>query len=133
MREEESVQNEVRINVNLHVALHLDGDTWVGYCPILDLASQGDTEESALVAVKEVIELWFESCLERGVLGKALEESGFQRVIHIGSVPVGVQDVAIEQPRIPALTNSEKNTQVTIELPAYIAAAMIGQLSHAPH
>ena len=80
------MQNEVKVSVNLQVALRLDGDAWVGYCPSLDMASQGDTEEEALNAVKEAVELWFESCLERGVLAQALEESGFKRVIH-GAVP----------------------------------------------
>lgn len=89
------MQNEIKISVNLQVDLRLDVDTWVGVCPSLDLASQGESEQLALKAITEAVEVWFESCLERGVLAQALEESGFQRVMHKEALPDGVNVVEI--------------------------------------
>lgn len=124
------MQNEVTVSMNLQVALHLDGDTWVGYCPALDLASQSESEEGALAAVKEMIELWVESCLERGVLGKALEESGFSRVHHGLAVESGAQTASIKERSIPS-SPDDRMAQVKIEMPAYIAAAILDSSPHA--
>ena len=126
------MQNEVKVSVNLQVALRLDGDAWVGYCPSLDMASQGDTEEEALNAVKEAVELWFESCLERGVLAQALEESGFKRVIHSAVLPSGLEAAGVPELAQSHSTAEANNKQISIELPAYIADAITSQVN-APH
>lgn len=47
---------------------------WVAYLPQLDLSSGGDTREEAIKNIKEAAGLWFESCVERGTIIKALEE-----------------------------------------------------------
>ena len=47
---------------------------WVAICPQLDVASQGSTARAAKACLQEAIELWFESCIERGVLDQALRE-----------------------------------------------------------
>ncbi len=54
-----------------------EGRTWVAYCQSLDLSSCGVTEEKALAAVSEAIDLWFDSCIRRGALEKALGELGW--------------------------------------------------------
>jgi len=54
-----------------------DGQAWVAYCQSLDLSSCDATPEAALDAVKEAIELWLESCIERGTLEDALFELGW--------------------------------------------------------
>lgn len=119
------MQNEVKVSVNLQVALRLDGDTWIGVCPALDLASQGETEDLALQAVTDAVEVWFESCLERGVLSQALESSGFTRVTRNVVAPDGVDTVGISAANPISESATAKSKQISIELPAYIAASLI--------
>ena len=42
----------------------------------LDVYSQGDTKEEAIINLGEAIHLFLKSCLDRGTLGAVLEECG---------------------------------------------------------
>ena len=46
--------------------------------PPLDVYSQGDTEEAALVNLAEALHLFIESCFERGALEEVLKDCGFR-------------------------------------------------------
>lgn len=70
-------QNSVSLSVSLQVQLRQEDDVWVAWCPAIDVASQADSPAEAESALREAIELWFDDCLERGVLQQALEEVGF--------------------------------------------------------
>ena len=61
-------------------ATRTEGDHWLGLCPSLRVSSIGDTEQEALRAVGEAVDLWLESCEERGTLIDALSELGFAPV-----------------------------------------------------
>jgi predicted RNase H-like HicB family nuclease len=50
---------------------------FVSSCPILDIHSQGETEESAKKNLVEAISLFLISCFERGTLDEVLKKSGF--------------------------------------------------------
>lgn len=50
------------------------------WCPVIDGATQARTKKQALENLREAVELWFESCVSRGVLDQALRESGIRRV-----------------------------------------------------
>ncbi len=41
---------------------------WVSLCPELDVASQGETPESALNSLKEAVELYVENAKELGMM-----------------------------------------------------------------
>ena len=45
----------------LTAIIEREGDTFVALCPELDIASQGDTVESARANLREAAELFFES------------------------------------------------------------------------
>ena len=47
-------------------------------CPALGVASQGMNVPEAKKNIVEAVELFIESCLERGVLNEVLENHGFQ-------------------------------------------------------
>ena len=54
-------------------------DKEVGYiaqCPALDVFSQGNTKDEAESNLKEALDLFVESCKERGVLVDVLKECG---------------------------------------------------------
>jgi predicted RNase H-like HicB family nuclease len=45
----------------LTALIEREGDGYVALCPEIDIASQGDTVESALASLKEALELFMES------------------------------------------------------------------------
>jgi len=67
------------INVRLTGFVRKDGKRrWISMCPSLDLVSQGSTKGEAESALREAIEVWVESCVERNTLGPALRELGWR-------------------------------------------------------
>ena len=50
----------------------------VAYCPILDVHTQGNTEEKAKKNLVEALSLFFISCFERGTLDSVLKKCGFR-------------------------------------------------------
>ena len=67
--------------VTMHVGLPVKftpRKRWVlASCPILDVHSQGDTEDEAKENLIEALHLFFLSCLERGTLDDVMRECGF--------------------------------------------------------
>ena len=55
-----------------------EGAYFVAVCPPLDVFSQGETEESALDNLAEALQLFIESCYERGTLEEVLKDCGFK-------------------------------------------------------
>jgi predicted RNase H-like HicB family nuclease len=69
------------IVLDVHLQAFVRRDTpkrWVATCPKVGVASQGKTADDARRCLQEAIELWFESCVERGVLDQALREANFR-------------------------------------------------------
>lgn len=52
----------------------------VASCPVLDVHSQGETEEQAKKNLVEALSLFLISCYERGTLDSILNECGFRAV-----------------------------------------------------
>jgi predicted RNase H-like HicB family nuclease len=50
---------------------------WIAICPVVGVVSQGKSDNDARRCLQEAVELWFESCVERGVLDQALREANF--------------------------------------------------------
>ena len=63
----------------LPVEIHFkpSGGHWLALCPGLDLITQGATFEQAQENLREMLWLFIESCLRRGVLEKVLGQAGF--------------------------------------------------------
>ena len=54
-----------------------EGAYYISVCPPLDVFSQGETEEAALANLAEALQLFVESCYERGTLEGVLKDCGF--------------------------------------------------------
>lgn len=68
------------IALEVHLQAFVRPDTtrrWVATCPMVGVVSQGRTAADARRCLQEAVELWFESCVERGVLDQALREANF--------------------------------------------------------
>ncbi|MYD92605.1 MAG: hypothetical protein F4Y02_02710 [Chloroflexi bacterium] len=66
--------------VKLSLRVRNEDRDWTAWCPAIDVATQAPTKQCALEGLGEAVELWFESCISRGVLDQALQDSGFRKV-----------------------------------------------------
>jgi predicted RNase H-like HicB family nuclease len=110
----------ITMTLRLEIATKQDGDQWLAWCRPIDVLSQGDSKEEAIASLKEAIDLWFESCMQRGVLDDALREAGFTRgkpgekppaeasIVHVGITPGPDSDFT--------------PSYIEVQIPAYIAA-----------
>jgi len=74
-------------------------DYYVIHCPLMDVYSQGETETKAIMNLKEAINLFIISCLERGTLEKVLAECGAQIVSKtLHKIPAGKRFINIPFP-----------------------------------
>lgn len=119
----------VKISFNLVCTIKRDAERrWVASCPKLDVFSQGRTEEQARAALKEAIELWIESCLERHTLDEALRECGFQKVSMSKEQAIQAREVIVIEPR-PSGDDAPLSTfNLSVTIPAYQAAAALAHV-----
>jgi len=66
------------ITFRLPFRVEREDDVWIASCDALDVVSQGDNREDAGHMLSEALQLFLESCLERGTLEDVLRESGFE-------------------------------------------------------
>ena len=58
---DDGTMSDMKITRQLTAVIEREGDVYVALCPELDIASQGDTVESAKKNLVEALELFFES------------------------------------------------------------------------
>ena len=68
----------LRVEFTVPAEVREEGAYYISVCPPLDVYSQGDTEEAALVNLAEALHLFIESCFERGTLEEVLKDCGFK-------------------------------------------------------
>lgn len=83
------------LSVKLKTWFRRDGGTWIAWCRSINVLSQAETKRGAVEAIREAVELWFESCVERGALAEALGEVGFVKASPGDAIPGAVDSVTI--------------------------------------
>src|SRR6184192_3994407 len=68
---------ELEVNLGAYVRRETSR-RWIATCPQIGVVTQAATGKEAKACLQEAVELWFESCIERGVLDKALRETNFR-------------------------------------------------------
>ena len=71
-------RNKVHFSLQVVVSIRKENDVYYIGSDAFDIHSQGYTEDEAKVNIIEAIQLFIESCYERGVLSEALKELGFE-------------------------------------------------------
>ena len=66
-------------NVKLQVVMMKEQDTFIAFCPALDLSSCGSTEEEAKKMFVDAAHEFFTFCLEKGTLEEVLQDYGWQK------------------------------------------------------
>ena len=132
--------NHVFYKINLIIQLGRDGRAWLARCPAIDVATQGSTKKKVMEMIQEAVELWFESCIEAGILEKALKESGFREVDSAAPdspnliVKQVVKEVPVLTPRFTLTHDSWSNNYVEGLIPsAYLASCQLRDGSALAH
>ena len=122
--------------VRLRAWFRRDGQQWIVWCPALDVMTQSRTKKGALESLREAIELWFESCIEREVLDGALKELGFAKAAHSDALPPDADQIRVVEYIPQQLRDSEKPSFSVARgkgadciegiIPAHIAAEQLG-------
>jgi predicted RNase H-like HicB family nuclease len=59
-----------------------EGDTFIAFCPVLDLSTCGGTYEEADANFKEALDIFFVECAEKGTLEEVLVSCGWKSHKH---------------------------------------------------
>lgn len=70
----------IKVSYTLPVCTEQEGDLVVASCLLLDIHSQGENEQEAIDSLAEALQLFFETCQERGTLDAVLRDCGLKRV-----------------------------------------------------
>jgi predicted RNase H-like HicB family nuclease len=124
-------ESVVTLTLRLEIATKYDGDQWLAWCRPLDILSQGNSKKEAMASLKEAIELWFESCLQRGVLDDALREVGFKRGKPEEKPPTGAKNIVHVEARDVTSSSDFTPDYIEVSVPAYIAAHQLENSSAA--
>lgn len=126
------------LSVKLKTWFRRDGGTWIAWCRAVNVLSQAETKRGAEEAIREAVELWFESCVERGVLVEALDEVGFVKAFPGDAIPGAVDSVTIHDTTpVDSVSNrhglafkvgkGRERDCIEAIIPAHLLAAHIGE------
>lgn len=71
-----------KLAIKIPVQIIKEDNVFVAYTPALELCTQGDTYEESEQMLGEMIQIFFEECIERGTIEQVLTECGWTRVAH---------------------------------------------------
>lgn len=80
--------NGKNIKVSVSVYLFKEGDTYIAYCPSLDLSGYDTTEESAKADFEYMLKDWLKTQSENNLLEKDLKQHGWILNNNIASEPM---------------------------------------------
>jgi len=114
----------VTLHLKLEVATRKDGKVWLAWCPSIDVMTQGPNKKAAIDSLREAVHLWFDSCIERGVLDRALKEAGFKKMRPGQALPknTSIVHVASHSDPVPDTHTFSARDYIEVSMPAYIAA-----------
>lgn len=115
----------INLSVRLEAAFKREGGSWLAWCLPLDVMTQAETKKAAFESLKEAVGLWFESCIERGVLDEALTEAGFKPIKSGECIPDGASIVRLSKPSRAAMGTFTSSRNFEVVIPAYAAAKQL--------
>lgn len=72
------MKGRVKFEFSLPAEVKKEGKLYIARCPLVDVYSQGTSKKEALANLIEAIQLFAESCFERGTLDEVLQACGFE-------------------------------------------------------
>lgn len=92
--------------ITLRADFHRERNQWIGWCPDLDVTTQGDTRREAEENLREAVGLFLETCHEMGTLEDVLQEAGLLPVPEVKTfrIPLPLLVEFRKDTRAPAST-----------------------------
>ncbi len=90
--------------------------------------AQAETKDGAFESLKQAVELWFESCIERGVLDEALNEVGFHPIKPGERVPENASVFEVKRPSRAIRDNFTTSEDFEVTIPAYVVAKQLSRV-----
>ncbi len=97
--------------ITLRANFHRERDQWIGWCPDLDVTTQGDTRREAEENLREAVSLFLETCQEMGTLEDVLREAKLFPGLFPGLFPL--PEVKIFRIPSPLLVESRKDSRAS--------------------
>ena len=114
----------ITLEINLQAYVRRDSARrWIANCPQIGVVTQGSSAERAKSCLQEAVELWFESCIERGVLEQALREANFRPSLSSAAVAESGDRRSSHSRRSGVLGEA---FPVRLTIPGYEAPALLG-------
>jgi len=88
----------ITINMNIPVEVKKEGDVYVAFCPVLDIASQGCSGQEARDNLAEAISLFFLTCIEMGTFSDVLKQCGFTPALEHPQADDGFEHINVPLP-----------------------------------
>ena len=111
----------IKLEVNLGAYVRRETSRrWVATCPQIGVVTQAATSDEAKACLQEAVELWFESCIERGVLDQALREANFRP-----SLPSAASDGRRSQRRSRKIDILGVAFTIHLTIPGYQAETLL--------
>jgi predicted RNase H-like HicB family nuclease len=85
-----SIKSNIELQGNLPIQIISEEGGYSVVCPILDIASQGETVEIAMKMFSECLEMFFEDLIENDNLEKVLLECGWKIEIKHKNSPIKI-------------------------------------------
>ena len=103
-------RDRILLKVDVQCNVQKDEVGYIAHCPSLDVFSQGGTREKAIENLVEALQLFLESCRERGTLDAVLADCGFE-------------EEAVSSPierRTPVRSRSRSKSHLDIQIPLMV-------------
>ena len=83
------ITQRVQFTMSLPMAVRHEGMWYYSSCPVLDVHSQGVTEQEATDNLVEALQLFLETAFEQGTLQEVLRQQGFEPARDGDATPAG--------------------------------------------
>lgn len=93
----------VEIKMKVPILVEKDEPGYISRCPPLDICSQGKTKKQAKENLTEAMQLFIESCFERGTLDSVLKDCGLARDGENIPIPKDVDSTYINLPLVASV------------------------------
>jgi hypothetical protein len=70
---------KMNFQASLPITFLREGDQFVAYTPALDLSTSGDSFEQVKKRFSEVVQIFFEECINMGTLDSVLSDLGWNK------------------------------------------------------
>ncbi|MCX6812042.1 MAG: hypothetical protein NTW79_00245 [Candidatus Berkelbacteria bacterium] len=69
----------MKIDVDIPVSIYKEDDTFIAYCPVLDISTSASSAEKVRDRFHQVVEIFFEETIKKGTLEENLLNYGWKK------------------------------------------------------